>query len=64
MAEIDLVCNDCKHTFGVVTRGVIKDKQKRCPKCGSRDVRQTLTSFLRNGSLSAADCGAERTSYG
>ncbi len=64
MADIDLVCNDCKHTFGVVTRGAIKDRQKRCPKCGSRNVRQTLASFLRNGSLSNPQCGAERTSYG
>ena len=64
MAEVDLVCNDCKHTFEVLTRTTIKEKQKRCPECGSRNVRQTLASFLRNGSLSNPQCGAERTSYG
>jgi DNA-directed RNA polymerase subunit RPC12/RpoP len=64
MAEIDLVCLDCKHAFGIVTRATIKEKQKRCPECGSRHVRQKLASFLRNGPLSAPDCGAERTSYG
>ena len=67
MAKIDLVCRDCKHAFEVVTRvtGVaIKERQKRCPQCGSGDIRQTLSSFLRNGPLSDAECGAGRTSYG
>jgi len=67
MAEIDLVCRECEHAFQVVTPliGVaIEDRQKRCPQCGSRNVRQTLGSFMRNGSLSSPDCGAGRTSYG
>jgi len=67
MAEIDLVCRDCRHAFQVVMRvtGVaIKEQQKCCPQCGSRHVRQTFASFLRNGSLSDAQCGAGRTSYG
>jgi rRNA maturation endonuclease Nob1 len=67
MADIDLVCQECKHAFKVVTPVVgvaIKEKQKRCPQCGSHQVRQTLGSFLRNGSLSSPDCGAGRTSYG
>ncbi len=67
MATIDLVCRDCKHAFEVVTRvtGVaIKEQQKRCPECRSSNVRQTLSSFLRNGPLSDVECGAGRTSYG
>lgn len=30
MATIDLVCNECKHAFAVVTRVAIKPRQKRC----------------------------------
>jgi len=57
VATIDLVCEKCKHTFTVLTSGAIKERQKRCPECGSTTVRQTLGSFLRNGSLSSPTCG-------
>ena len=65
MATIDLVCNECKHAFAVVTRVAIKPKQKRCPKCDSENVRQSFASWLRNGPLSSPGCGApSRTTYG
>ena len=57
MATINLVCEECKHAFTVLTPGAIKERQKRCPECGSPKVRQTLGSFLRNGSLSSPTCG-------
>jgi putative FmdB family regulatory protein len=58
MATIELVCKQCEHAFTVSTRGAIKDRQKHCPECRSESVRQTLGSFLRNGPLSSATCGA------
>jgi putative FmdB family regulatory protein len=65
MAQIDLVCQDCDHTFKVVTRLAIKEKQKRCPQCGSENTRQSFASYLRNGPLSSPICGAPgSTSYG
>ncbi|MEZ5126172.1 MAG: FmdB family zinc ribbon protein [Thermoleophilia bacterium] len=64
MARIDLVCRSCQHTFSVLTRGPIRDKQKRCPECSSTDIRQTLSSYLENGPLSSPLCGAERQSTG
>ena len=66
MAVIDIVCQSCKHKFQVVTRGVIKAKQKLCPECGSADVRQTFGSYLRNGPLSDPNCGSPActTTYG
>jgi len=65
MAHIDLVCQDCQHSFEVLTRVAMKPKQKRCPKCGSDHIRQTFASYLRNGSLSDPDCGAPGcTTYG
>jgi rRNA maturation endonuclease Nob1 len=65
MARLDLVCLDCRHVFTVETRAAVRPKQKRCPECGSEHVRQTVTSYLRNGPLSDPGCGAPgRTSYG
>lgn len=65
MARIDLVCQDCKHVFRVLTRAAIRDKQKQCPECGARNVRQTFASYVRNGPLSSPDCGAPvQTTYG
>lgn len=61
MATIKLVCKACDHGFVVETAGAIKDRQKRCPKCGSSDVRQTVGSFLSNGPLSSPTCGAVPT---
>ena len=64
MARLDLVCRDCGHRFVVVTRVAVTDKQKRCPECSSESVRQTFTSYLSNGPLSAASCGAPQRSSG
>lgn len=68
MAHIDLVCKDCKHAFTVLTRKAIRDKQKRCPECRSKNVRQTWSSYLENGALSSSNCGAPKVqqncSYG
>jgi putative FmdB family regulatory protein len=65
MAILDLKCRACEHAFQLVTRGTVKEKQKVCPSCDSRDVRQTFASYLRNGALSSPDCGAPvSTSYG
>jgi len=64
-ARVDLVCRECKHAFEVETRIALVSAQKRCPKCGSRFVRQTFASYLRNGPLSDPRCGGpSRTTYG
>jgi rRNA maturation endonuclease Nob1 len=66
MARIDLVCKDCKHDFTITTRTALKPKQKCCPACGSKNIRQTLASYSRNGPLSSPQCGAPQncSSYG
>jgi putative FmdB family regulatory protein len=64
MAHFDLVCKDCDHSFVVVTRSAIREKQKRCPECGSENVRQTLSSYLQNGPLSSPTCGEPQRSSG
>lgn len=64
MAHIDLICRACEHRFSVVTAKAITKKQKRCPSCGSSDVRQGFWSFLRNGPLSDPSCGGPRPTRG
>ena len=60
-STFDLVCRACGNAYRVTVKGLIKDKQKRCPECRSRAVRQTFASFLRNGSLSSPSCGVTPT---
>ncbi|MFA4966086.1 MAG: FmdB family zinc ribbon protein [Thermoleophilia bacterium] len=65
MAIVDLRCHACGNAFQLVTRAAVKPQQKRCPSCGSEDIKQTFASYLRNGPLSSPACGAPHpTSYG
>ena len=62
MAYFDLICRDCGHRFQLATGGAIRKKQKHCPECRSKNIRQTFGSFLQNGSLSSPTCGEHRPS--
>ena len=65
IVHIELVCQECHHAFALVTPLAIKLQQKRCPKCGSEQVRQTFASYLRNGTRSDPECGVPGcTTYG
>ncbi len=64
MAHFDLICRDCGHRFQLVTGGAIRTKQRRCRACGSRNIRQTFSSYLQNGSLSSPTCGEARPTRG
>ncbi len=48
MATYDLLCEHCGHQFELYLKSFIEDDDKVCPECGSKDVRQKFTSFLRN----------------
>jgi rRNA maturation endonuclease Nob1 len=50
--RLSLVCRKCKHAFELSTDYPIPEEMKRCPECGSESIRQTFTSYLRNGSMS------------
>ena len=58
MASYDLVCDACGHDFEVFRQGFLKDEDRVCPDCGSTEVRQKFTSFLKNigGSSSGGGC--------
>jgi putative FmdB family regulatory protein len=64
MACVNIVCRDCGHSFEILTAAALREKQKRCPECRSQNVRQTFSSYLRNGSLSDPTCGAPQRSSG
>ena len=51
MAQIDLTCFKCKHAYRVQSESMLKDEEKNCPQCGSDSVRQTFSSYMRNGPL-------------
>lgn len=48
MASYDLVCDACGHDFEVYRQGFLKDEDRTCPDCGSTEVRQKFSSFLKN----------------
>lgn len=57
MASYDLVCDACGHDFEVFRQGFLKDEDKVCPECGSSEIRQKFSSFLRTiGGSSGAGC--------
>lgn len=58
MSLFNFVCQECNHTFEVFSPSFLRKKQKKCQSCGSTDVRQTLRSYLRNGSAASTECGA------
>jgi putative FmdB family regulatory protein len=60
MASYDLICDNCGHAFEVFRQGFLKDDDKVCPECGSEDVRQKFSSFLRSlgGSGDGGGCAA------
>jgi putative FmdB family regulatory protein len=56
MASYDLVCDACGQDFEVFRQGFLKDEDRVCPDCGSNDVRQKFTSFLKN--IGGGGCAA------
>jgi putative FmdB family regulatory protein len=57
MASYDLVCDACGLEFEVYRQGFLKDGDKACPDCGSEEVRQKFSSFLKNiGGGSGGGC--------
>jgi putative FmdB family regulatory protein len=62
MASFDLRCCTCGEEFEVFVRGFLKDEEKVCPKCESREVEQRFTGFgglfSVKGSTSCADTGS------
>ena len=57
MATYDLVCEACGHDFEVFRQGFLSDEDHLCPECGSTQVHQKFTSFLKNiGGSASGGC--------
>lgn len=56
MASYDLVCEKCDNEFEVFHQGFLKDEDRVCPECGSEDVRQKFSSFLRGLGGASSGC--------
>lgn len=57
MATYDFICGACGDEFELFVQGFIKDEEKLCPACGSADVRQKFSSFLRGfGDRASGQC--------
>ena len=64
MASYDLLCDACGHDFEVFRQGFLKDEDRVCPDCGSTEVRQKFTSFLKNiGGSSSGGGGCAAPSH-
>jgi len=47
MPTYEYRCSDCRHKFALVLSLSEHDKKKiSCPKCGKKNVKQQISSFL------------------
>ncbi len=61
MASYDLRCGSCGGDFEVYVQGFLKEDDKVCPECGSRQVTQLYTGFLHQNSKSTGSDGGGHT---
>jgi putative FmdB family regulatory protein len=57
MASYDLKCDSCGGDFEVYVQGFLKERDKVCPECGSREVTQLYTGFLHQAAKAAGSDG-------
>ena len=51
MPQYEYFCHSCQKAFSkILTLDEYKKGKISCPKCGSKDVEQTLTAFFAVGS--------------
>lgn len=60
MPIYDLQCDTCGHTFEKFVTSLIRDEDKECPRCYSRNVSQKFSggSFAVGGKSSSGGCAA------
>ncbi len=45
MPTYEYKCNNCNETYTLLVMRVPRESEKKCPYCGSEDVKQVPTSF-------------------
>ncbi|MHB0975950.1 MAG: FmdB family zinc ribbon protein [Candidatus Aquicultorales bacterium] len=54
MPSYDFVCRACENEFEIFLTRVVREEDKRCPKCGGTDVASVYRDFFGFGSLGAS----------
>lgn len=57
MAIYDLKCDECGEEFEKFVTGFLKDEDRVCPECGSREISQRYTGVFGVGSSSCGTGG-------
>ncbi len=45
MPTYEYRCNNCNETYSLFVMRMPRDEEKKCPYCGSEDVKQVPASF-------------------
>jgi len=45
MPIYEYLCNSCKETFSLLQSVNSKREDSKCPKCGSRNIEKSMSSF-------------------
>ncbi|NLC57845.1 MAG: zinc ribbon domain-containing protein [Armatimonadetes bacterium] len=53
MPVYELRCEECQHTFEVLTPTMTLPKETVCPQCGGQEVRRLLSSFFSRSAQKA-----------
>ncbi|MFA5354076.1 MAG: zinc ribbon domain-containing protein [Thermodesulfovibrionales bacterium] len=57
MPIYEYVCNGCQEVFSVL-QSITAEKDTRCPKCGSADVKKKVSSFCSLGGAGLGSSGS------
>jgi putative FmdB family regulatory protein len=60
----DFVCRQCGQAFEMVINSYLPEREKQCPQCRSRDVRQTWRSLFRDGPAPTPGCAPAGSGFG
>jgi putative FmdB family regulatory protein len=58
MAIYDLKCDQCGNKFEIFVSGFLKEEDKKCPDCGSREISQQFTGFFSGAAGGDSSCSA------
>ncbi|NTU43505.1 MAG: zinc ribbon domain-containing protein [Nitrospirales bacterium] len=63
MPIYEYVCNRCQESFSVL-QSITAEKDARCPKCGSAEVKKKVSSFCSIGGVGGGTGSGFSGSFG
>ncbi len=67
MPTYDFLCRSCNERFEIFLTRIIRDDDKRCPKCGGSDIApiyEEFSGFTSFGGSSSCGSGPSGFSFG